>query len=156
MLQGLEAMIDVQRQVKDMIKIAEETNTTITEIERVILKTSIYNQMMNTTHILGISEDLRNLVQSNMENWVYQIQRCLANELDDYKDKGNKYVNENIKEIQELYRDKDLKIKQGTIQDEEVVLFKPYETTKSIISKTMETNLIQEKIKNLEQHIKFI
>ena len=58
MLQGLEAMIDVQRQVKDIIKMAEETNTTITEMERVILKTSIHNQMMNATHILGISEDL--------------------------------------------------------------------------------------------------
>ena len=29
-------MIDVQRQVKDMIKMAEETNTTITEMEGVI------------------------------------------------------------------------------------------------------------------------
>jgi len=50
-----------------------------------------------------------------MENQVYQIQRCLADELDDYKDKGNKYVDENIKEIQELYRDEDLKRKQETI-----------------------------------------
>ena len=32
MLKGLEAMIDVQRQVKDMIKITVEANTTITEI----------------------------------------------------------------------------------------------------------------------------
>ena len=55
-----------------------------------------------------------------------------------------------------MYRDKDLKRKQETIQDEEVVLFKPYETTKSTTSKTMETSFIQEKIKNLEQHIKFI
>ena len=103
---------------------AEETNTTITEIEGVILKASTHNQMMNVTHILGISEDLRNLVQSNMENWVYQIQRCLADELDDYKDKSNKYVDKNIKEIQELYRDKNLKRKQRIIQDEEVVLFR--------------------------------
>jgi len=29
-------MIDVQRQVKNMIKMAEETNTTITEMEGVI------------------------------------------------------------------------------------------------------------------------
>ena len=155
-LQGLEAMIDVQRQVKDIIKMVEETNTTITEMEGVILKASIHNQMINMTHILGISEDLQNLVQSNMENWVYQIQRCLANELDDYKGKGNKYVDENIKEIQELYRDKNLKRKQGTIQDEEVVLFKPYKTTKSTTSKTMEMSFIQEEIKNLEQYVKFI
>jgi len=32
-LKGLEAMIDMQKQVKNMIKIAEETNTIITEIK---------------------------------------------------------------------------------------------------------------------------
>jgi len=36
-LKGIEAMIDVQRIVKDMKKMAEETNMTITEIERMIL-----------------------------------------------------------------------------------------------------------------------
>ena len=91
-----------------------------------------------------------------MENQVYQIQRCLADELDNYKDKGNKYIDKNIKEIQELYRNKDLKRRQGTIQDKEVVLFKLYEITKFMISKTMETSFIQKEIKNLEQYIKFI
>jgi len=42
-LKGLEAMIDVQRQVWDIMKIVEETNMTITEIERIILKASINN-----------------------------------------------------------------------------------------------------------------
>ena len=40
------------------MKMVEETNTTITEIEETILKASINNQTMNTTNILGISEDL--------------------------------------------------------------------------------------------------
>ena len=111
---------------------------------------------MNMMYILGISEDLQNLVQSDMENQVYQIQRYLADELNDYKNKGNKYVEENIKEIQELYRDEELKKTQGIIQDEEVVLFKPYKTTKSMTSRTMEMSFIQEEIKNLEQHMKFI
>jgi len=39
---------------------------------------------MNATNILGISEDLQYLIQSNMENWVFQIQRMLADELDAY------------------------------------------------------------------------
>ena len=43
MLKRLEAMIDIQRQVWDIMKIAEETNMTITEIEETILKTSINN-----------------------------------------------------------------------------------------------------------------
>ena len=59
MLKGLEMMIDVQKQVWDIIKIAEEVNMTIIEIERTILKTSINNQTTNATNILEISEDLQ-------------------------------------------------------------------------------------------------
>ena len=50
-----------------MVKIAEETNMTIIEIEEIILKASINNRMMNAMNILGISEDLYYLIQSNME-----------------------------------------------------------------------------------------
>ena len=58
---------------------------------------------MNATNITGISENLWYLVQSNMENWAFQIQKMLVDELDRYKGKGNTYVDENIWEIQELY-----------------------------------------------------
>ena len=58
MLQGIEVMIDVQRQVKDIMKIVEETNMTIMEIEGSILKTSINNWVINAINILSISEDL--------------------------------------------------------------------------------------------------
>ena len=58
MLKGLKAMIDVQKQVQDMMKIVEEINMIIIEIEGIILKASVNNQTMNTTNILGISEDL--------------------------------------------------------------------------------------------------
>ena len=61
-------MIKMQKQVQDMIKIAEETNTTITEMKRTILKANINNRTINVTNILGISEDLQYLIQSNMEN----------------------------------------------------------------------------------------
>jgi len=57
-LKGIEAMIDVQRIVKDMKKMAEETNTMITEIEGTILTASINNWTVNTTNIMQISEDL--------------------------------------------------------------------------------------------------
>jgi len=39
-LKGIETMIDVQKQVKDIVKLEEEVNTTITEIEETILKAS--------------------------------------------------------------------------------------------------------------------
>jgi len=68
MLKGLEAMIDVQKQIKDMTKIAAEANMTITEMEDSILKASINNQVINTMNITGVSEDLQYLIQSNMKN----------------------------------------------------------------------------------------
>ena len=73
MLKGLKTMIDVQRQIWDMMKIAKETNTTVMEMEETILKASINNRTMNVTNIFGISENLQYLIQSNMEDWVYQI-----------------------------------------------------------------------------------
>ena len=88
-----------------MVKIARETNTTIMEIEETILKASINNRMTNAMNILEISEDLRYLIQSNMEDQVYQIQRMLTDKLDAYSGRENQYVDNNIKEIQELYKD---------------------------------------------------
>jgi len=42
-LKGIEAMINVQRMMKDMKKIAEEMNTTVTKIEGTILIASTNN-----------------------------------------------------------------------------------------------------------------
>jgi len=57
-LKGLEMMIDVQKQIKDMKKIVAEANMTITEMENSILRASINNQVINAMNITGISEDL--------------------------------------------------------------------------------------------------
>ena len=58
MLKGIKAMIDVQRMIKDMKKMAEETSTTVTEMEGTILTASINNRTMNATNITQIAEDL--------------------------------------------------------------------------------------------------
>ena len=50
-LKGLETMIDVQRMVKNIKKLAEEVNTTITEVEESILIASINNRTTNATNI---------------------------------------------------------------------------------------------------------
>ena len=42
-LKGIEVMIDVQRMTKDIKKLAEETNTILTEIEGTILTASNNN-----------------------------------------------------------------------------------------------------------------
>jgi len=68
MLKGLEVMINMQKQVRNMMKIAEEANIMIIEMEGTILKASINNQTINTMNILGISGDLRYLIQSNMKD----------------------------------------------------------------------------------------
>ena len=73
-LKGLEVMIDVQRQVQDILKMAEEANTTITEMEKTILKASINNKIMNTMNILRISEEpyyqlLQSRGEQNPEFW---------------------------------------------------------------------------------------
>ena len=57
-LKGIEVMIDVQRMLKDMKKIAEETSTTVAEMEGAILSASINNRTINTTNITQIAEDL--------------------------------------------------------------------------------------------------
>ena len=57
-LKGLEIMIDVQRMVKNIKKLAKEVNTTIMEVEESILMASINNRTMNATNIAQISGDL--------------------------------------------------------------------------------------------------
>ena len=58
MLKGLETIIDVQKQVWNIMKIAEKANMTITEVKGTILKASINNWTTNKMNILGILEDL--------------------------------------------------------------------------------------------------
>jgi len=66
------------------------------------------------------------MVQSGMDKRVFQIQRMLANKLDHYKKRGNRYMKNNIQEIQELYIDKEMKKKKGKVEDKEMILIKPY------------------------------
>jgi len=153
-LKGIEVMIDVQRAVKNMKKLAEEVGTTVAEMEGVILTTSINNRTMNAMDITQIVEDLRYLIQSNMDNRAFQIQRRLADELDRYKGKGNKYVDDNIKEIQEIYMEDEQK-ERGTIENEEIILVRPYEVASSITS-TSSSSFISDEVENLAKYIKFV
>ena len=51
MLKGIKAMIDIQKTMKDMKKLAEEAGTTVAEMEGVILTASIDNHTTNATNI---------------------------------------------------------------------------------------------------------
>jgi len=153
-LKGLEAMIDIQRVIKNMKKLAEEAGTTVAEMEGTILAASINNHTTNATNITQIAEDLCYLIQSNIDDRAFQIQRRLADELNRYKGKGNRYVEENIQEIQELYIKEENRGEGGVVEDEEVILVKPYEVSMTTLSSS--TSFITDKVKNLLKHMKFV
>ena len=153
-LKGIEVMINVQRAVKDMKKLAEEAGTTIAELEGTILMASIDNQTMNATDITQMAEDLRYLIQSDMDDRAFQVQRRLADELNQYKGKGNSYVDENIQEIQELYMDEEAKEEKGRVEDEEVILIKPYKVSTTTSSSS--TSFITDEVEHLFRHMKFV
>ena len=154
-LKGLETMIDIQRLVKDIKKLAEEANTMMTEVEGSVLTASINNQVMNATNITQISEDLRYLVQSDMDEQAFQIQRMLADELDQYKGKGNKYVNDNIWEIQELYVEEEKKEEKGRVESKEVILVRPNKVSSTTLLSSR-TSFITDKVENLLKYMKFV
>ena len=156
MLKEIEVMIDVQRMVKNLKKIAEEMSTTVTEMEGTILTASINNQTINAMNITQMVEDLWYLIQSDMDDQAFQVQRMLADELDQYKGKGNSYVEENIREIQELYMDKEEKRDDGRVEDEEVILIKPYKVSSSTSISTHSTSFIDKEIENLIKYMKFV
>ena len=65
-------------------------------------------------------------------------------------------MEENIQEIQELYMDKEEKRDEGRVEDEEVILIKPYKVSSSTSISTHSTSFIDEEIENLIKYMKFI
>ena len=112
--------------------------------------------MVNIMNIIQISENLQYMVQSDMDEQVLQIQRMLADKLDQYKEKGNRYVEENIQEIQELYMDKEREKEEGKVEDKEVILIKPYEVSTATTSSTSQMSFITNEVENLSKFMKFI
>ena len=77
--------------------------------------------------------------------------------MDAYKGKGNIYIDDNIWEIQDLYKEEEVKKKEERIKDEEVILVKPYEVSK--ITSTLssaQTSFIMDEVKNLVKYMKFV
>jgi len=77
----------------------------------------------------------------------------LADELDQYKGKGNKYMDGNIQEIQELYKEEE-KVETGQVEDEEVILVKLYKISSTTSSSR--TSFIIDEVENLLKYMKFI
>ena len=115
---------------------------------------SVNNRTMNATNITQIAEDLGYLVQSDIDEQAFQVQKMLADELDYYKGRGNDYVDANIKEIQELYIREENREENGKVEDEEVILIKLYEVSTTTSSSSM--SFITDKVEHLFKHMKFI
>jgi len=79
----------------------------------------------------------------------------LANGLDYYKERGNRYMNDNIQEIQELYVDKEMKKEKGKVEDDKVILIKLYEVS-TTTSSSSQTSFITDEVENLLKYMKFV
>ena len=79
----------------------------------------------------------------------------MANKLDAYSGRGNQYIDDNIKEIQKLYKDREQtkNTNQGQVEDEEIILIKPYEISSSLSTKS---SFIDDEVNNLLKYMKFI
>ena len=53
----------------------------------------------------------------------------LADGLDHYKERDNRYMNDNIQEIQKLYMDEEMKKEKGKVESKEVILIRLYEVS---------------------------
>jgi len=81
----------------------------------------------------------------------------LANKLDAYKGKENKYMNNNIWKIQDLYKEKEVKREEERIKDKEVILIKPYKVSKKTLTSSLaQTSFITDEVENLVKYMKFI
>jgi len=60
----------------------------------------------------------------------------LADELNAYSGQRNQYVDDNIREIQDLYKDRKQKKESNKerLEDKEVISIKPYKVSKSTLS----------------------
>ena len=65
-------------------------------------------------------------------------------------------MEENIQEIQELYTDKERGNEKGKVEDEEVILIKPYEVSTAMTSSISQTSFITKEVENLSKYMKFV
>ena len=63
-------------------------------------------------------------------------------------------MNDNIQEIQDLYKEEEIKEEKGRIEDKKVILIKPYKVSTMTLS--LQASFIMDEVKNLFKYMKFI
>ena len=63
----------------------------------------------------------------------------------------------NIREIQDLYKDEENKVelRKGRVEEEEVILIRPYKIPE-LISSTTKSSFINDEVDNLMKYMKFV
>ena len=64
-------------------------------------------------------------------------------------------MNNNIQEIQKIYIEEEKKVEKGIVEDEEVILVKPYKVSMTT-SSSSRMSFIMDEVKNLCKYIKFV
>jgi len=80
----------------------------------------------------------------------------LANKLDTYKGRENIYMDDNIQEIQDLFKEEESRKEDGKIEDKEVILVRPYKVSQAKSSTSSTTSFIMDKVENLLKYMKFV
>ena len=64
-------------------------------------------------------------------------------------------MEDNIREIQELYTNEEINQAKGMVENEEVILIRPYQVASTTTSSSS-LSFISDKINNLEKYMKFV
>ena len=65
-------------------------------------------------------------------------------------------MDDNIQKIQKLYIDEETKKEEEKVEDEEVILIKPYKVSTTMSSLSSKTSFIINKVENFLKYMKFV
>ena len=98
-------MADLQLQIQNLIKLVDEANNQLANIETILLQNRETHKIQIGGDIYNISKELRNVIYRDMEQQAYNIQVLLAEKLIQYKEKGGEVVDQHIQTLQNIYQD---------------------------------------------------
>ena len=93
-------MVNIQLQTQDLVKLANIVNIVLANIKLTLLQDCNTHSEQIGGNIYSISGKLRSIIYRNMKWQAHYIQVLLADKLNQYKGKENKWIEECIKIIQ--------------------------------------------------------
>ena len=93
-------MVNIQLQTQDLVKLANIVSIVLANIKLTLLQDCNTHSEQIGGNIYSISGELRSIIDRNMKWQAHYIQVLLADKLNQYKGKENKWIEECIKIIQ--------------------------------------------------------